>query len=79
MGSPTRTRARKTAQSNTRKKATSKDKPEPITQEEADIAAAQENAIFLQEQINILSRRVGTLRVTVNRQAKRIAELEAKS
>ena len=74
MGSPARTRTRKTAQS--------KDKagqPEPITQEEIDLAAAQENNDYLQAQLAYLQNRVGQLRIEVNRLTKALEKATADS
>jgi hypothetical protein len=74
VASPTRTRARSNARAT--KKAS---EPPPFTQEELDIASAQENAIFQQAQVQALMQRVGSLRVELNRANRRIAELENNS
>lgn len=67
MASPTRTRARKTAQS--------KDKKAEITQEELDLASAQENAELQASQMAFLINRVGQLRIKLNRANKEIERL----
>lgn len=71
MTSATRTRARKATQAQAKA-----DKSETITQEEAELAAAQENELLQDATLKHLQNRVATLRVEVNRLHKKIAELE---
>lgn len=69
MGSPTRTRARKTAQAQA--------KADEVSQEELDLAAAQENEPFKEAQMGYLQQRVALLRVENNRLRKEIERLTA--
>jgi len=73
MGSPTRTRARKTAQA--AKKAETPE-PDPFTEEEAALAASQEQAEYLQAQNIYLQGRVATLRANLNRLSEENARLK---
>lgn len=73
MASASRTRVRKQAQAKPEKD------PNTIDQQEAELAAAQENAEYQQAQTQYLLNRVGVLRVQINRLEQENAELKAAS
>jgi hypothetical protein len=50
--------------------------PAPATQQEMDVAQAQETPKFLQMQVQYLMNRVGELRIALNRAEARLSEFE---